>query len=144
MEFIEDVQFDAMGVFRYSREPGTVAGTLDGDPSLHVPDEIKAIREGELMLLQQEIAFENASWVAEQESLFDVLVDGSDPQMPDLVVGRCYHQAPEVDSRTIIESKTALVPGSLVRCRVVGSDGYDLLARPEAEFDRTIRLPISG
>jgi ribosomal protein S12 methylthiotransferase len=144
LDFIEDVQFDAMGVFQYSREPGTVAGTMDEDPSRHVPDELKAEREAELMLLQQEIAFDNAAFVAEQASVFDVLVDAADPESPDLVTGRCYHQAPEVDSRTIIESKTPLVPGSLVRCRVVGSDGYDLLVRPEAEFDRTIQLPVSG
>ena len=42
LEFIEDVQFDAMGVFQYSPEPGTVAGTLDEDPSLHVPADVKS------------------------------------------------------------------------------------------------------
>ena len=40
LEFIRDMQFDAMGVFRYSREEGTPAGTMEMDPELAVPDEV--------------------------------------------------------------------------------------------------------
>jgi len=57
VDFVNDFGFDMMGVFKYSREDGTPAGTMDSEPSLHVPDEVKAEREAELMLAQQTIAF---------------------------------------------------------------------------------------
>ncbi len=144
MSFVEETQFDALGVFQYSPEPGTVAGTMDTDPSLHVPADVKAAREAEIMLLQQDIAFENAAYVAEQESVFDVLVDAPDSERAACMSGRCYHQAPEVDSRTILEVSTPVSVGSLVRCRITGSDGYDLIARPESELETRVSLPISS
>src|SRR5206468_10035734 len=76
LEFIQDFGFDMMGVFKYSHEEGTPAGTMDENPNLHVSDEIKVEREAELMLAQQEIAFENAKYVAENRSQFDVLIEG--------------------------------------------------------------------
>ncbi|TVQ54738.1 MAG: radical SAM protein, partial [Phycisphaerales bacterium] len=173
LEFIDEFGFDMMGVFQYSREPGTPAGRMDLDPDLHVPDEVKAEREAELMTLQQEIAFENAAFVAEQRSQFDVLIDapapsdglselrssGSGPrdvadngeEMRDPYegtilrhLGRCYHQAPQVDSVTHIVSAAPLTPGELVRCTIIDSDGYDLIARPTAELERKVTLPVVG
>ncbi|MCH2139544.1 MAG: 30S ribosomal protein S12 methylthiotransferase RimO [Phycisphaerales bacterium] len=142
LDFVDDTQFDALGVFQYSPEPGTVAGTMDSDSALHVPDEIKAEREAEIMLLQQRIAFENAAYVAEQDSVFDVLMDA--PDSDGVQPGRCYHQAPEVDARTLVQTDDILAAGSLIRCRVTSSQGYDLIARPEDALDRRISLPISG
>lgn len=150
LEWVRDFQFDAMGVFKYSPEEGTVAGTMDKDPELHVPDEIKARREEELMLVQQELAFENAAYLAEQEAVFDVLVDGpgrdretNDPQLS-VYTGRCYHQAPQVDSCTWLLSSRELAAGELVRCTIVDSDGYDLIARPCEELETGISLPVIG
>lgn len=154
LEFIESFQFDMLGVFQYSREPGTPAGTLDMDTSLHVPDEIKAQRESDIMLLQQDIAFENAAFVAEQRCQFDVLIDGPAAGETQglatsgvtaagaLSVGRCYHQAPQVDSLTYVHSAAPLVPGDLVRCTVVDADGYDLIAQPTEELERKVSLNL--
>jgi ribosomal protein S12 methylthiotransferase len=159
LDFIDEVQFDAMGVFRYSPEPGTPAGTMENDPALAVPDEIKRRREAELMLRQQEIAFENAEYLAEQEVVMDVLVDGEAPDTAEvelaeddpavkadlpmhLSIGRCYFQAPQVDAQTCVASVARLSPGELVRCRIVGSQGYDLVARPVEELERRTSLPI--
>ena len=61
LDFVNDFQFDVMGVFKYSQEKGTVAATMEMDPALRVPDEIKQAREEELMLAQQDVAFENFS-----------------------------------------------------------------------------------
>jgi ribosomal protein S12 methylthiotransferase len=149
LRLIENAQFDAMGVFQYSRERGTVAGTMDEDPSLHVPDEIKARREEELMLLQQSIAFENADWLAQQEAVFDVLVDGpSDAvgleQGEMAFKGRCYHQAPDVDAMTLVVSNKALSSGELIRCRIIDHDEYDLIARPLIDLERRVELPVVG
>lgn len=153
LEFIEDFQFDMLGVFQYSREEGTPAGTMDLDPELHVPDEIKAQREEELMLAQQSIAYENAAYVAEQRSQFDVLIDSpiedsdesdSADDSPLVYRGRCYHQAPEVDSATIVLSAKPLSAGELVRCTIVESEGYDLIAQPTEQLERKTSLPVVG
>lgn len=154
VEFIEDFGFDMLGVFKYSREEGTPAGTMDQDPALHVPDEVKIEREEEIMLAQQRLAFENASYVAEQRSQFDVLIDRAAPggtegratsgvaKAGSLYLGRCYHQAPQVDSVTFVHSGEKLAPGELVRCTIVDSDGYDLIAQPTEQIERKVKLPV--
>ncbi len=86
LEFVEAMRFEAVGVFEYSREPGTVAGTMEGDPALAVPAEVKARRREEVMLLQQKIAFErNEARAAKFDEhrpettgeRVDVIIDGS-------------------------------------------------------------------
>jgi ribosomal protein S12 methylthiotransferase len=156
LEFVREFGFDMMGVFRYSHEDGTPAGTMDLDPALHVPEEVKASRESELMLAQQELAFEDAAFVAEQRCQFDVLIDGPAPGATSgrhtsgvsragaLYVGRCYHQAPQVDSLTYVHSTANLAPGELVRCTIVDSDGYDLIAQPTEQIEKRVRLPVVG
>ncbi|MBX3321797.1 MAG: 30S ribosomal protein S12 methylthiotransferase RimO [Phycisphaeraceae bacterium] len=156
LAFIEDVGFDAVGCFQYSREEGTVAGSMEDDPALAVPAEIKQRRHDEIMALQQGIAHEQATFLAEQfdpsrptESgcQFDVLIDrsiGLDPGSPQVRVyaGRTYFQAPQIDATTIVRSRETLSPGELVRCTIVGSDGYDLIARPVVELEKRIGLPL--
>ncbi|MCA9291438.1 MAG: 30S ribosomal protein S12 methylthiotransferase RimO [Phycisphaerales bacterium] len=155
LEVIESFQFDMLGVFQYSREPGTPAGSMDLDPALHVPDDVKARREEEIMLLQQDIAFGNAKYVAEQRAQFDVLIDTAAAGETigrattgvvgegRLYVGRCYHQAPQVDSLTYVHSTRPLVPGELVRCTIVDADGYDLIAQPTEQLERRVSLPLA-
>ncbi len=154
LDFIDEVGFDAVGCFKYSREPGTRAGTMDGDPSLHVPEDVKQRRYDEIMALQQQIAFDQAEFVADQfdpdnpeetGSRFDVLVDEHTGQSDDegyVYRGRAYFQAPQIDASTYIESKRELSPGELVRCTVVAADGYDLIARPSEELERKVSLPV--
>ncbi len=146
VEFIDEFGFDMLGVFKYSHEEGTPAGTMDSDPSLHVPDEIKMLREQEIMLTQQAVAFENARYLAEQRCQFDVLIDGpaGDAEGAALYRGRCYHQAPQVDSVTLVQSESPLTPGELVRCTIVDSEGYDLIALPTEQLNRTVALPVVG
>ncbi|MFG0274629.1 MAG: 30S ribosomal protein S12 methylthiotransferase RimO [Phycisphaerales bacterium] len=158
LEFIEEVGFDMLGVFEYSQEDGTVAGTMECDPALRVPAEVKARRREEIMALQQQIAFEQAAYLADQFDpdqpetsgcQFDVLIDEqiASAEAGDAVhhhKGRAYFQAPLVDSVTFVQSRGRLAPGELVRCTVVGSEGYDLVARPVEELKRSMRLPILG
>jgi ribosomal protein S12 methylthiotransferase len=188
MDFIDEIGFDAMGVFEYSQEKGTPAGTMEDDPKLAVPAEVKARRKHELMSLQQSIAFEQAEFLASHFNpenpadpgvQFDVLIDralsvesrgirGLDPagasveaggkagakaaNKPDrnaaasgqgkLYQGRAYFQAIDVDSVIYVQSKELLSTGELVRCTVVGSDGYDLIARPTSELQKRVSLRI--
>ncbi len=161
MEFVEEIGFDAMGVFEYSHEEGTVAGTMEKDPKLAVPAEIKKRRREELMALQQKIAFEQAAYMAEQFDekkptttgvRLDVLIDGSTSTAGrattgvgkggGLYRGRTYFQAPQIDAMTFVQSGRKLSPGELVPCAIVGSDGYDLIARPVEELEKKVGLTI--
>lgn len=154
VDFVRESRFDMMGVFRYSREQPTPAGTMDQDPSLHVPDEVKAQREEELMLAQQEIAFDTAKSLAEKRARVEVLVDGPSPGASrsrkttgvgkggSLMLGRTRFQAPSIDSSTWLICSEAPSPGEILHCAVVDSDGYDLVAQPVEEFDGRLPLPL--
>jgi len=161
LEFMNEVQFDAVGCFQYSGEPGTVAGTMEEDASLAVSAEDKQRRYDEIMALQQEIAFDQAGFVADQFDFerptetgvrFDVLIDsatGSEveptPGVSEggkLYKGRTYFQAPQIDASTLVVAKGAVAVGELVRCVVVGSDGYDLIARPVDELEKKVSLDL--
>ena len=59
-----------------------------------------------------------------------------------LHVGRAYFQAPQIDSLTYVHSSSPLASGELVRCTVVASDGYDLIAQPTEDVGRAVQLPV--
>lgn len=161
LSFIEEVGFDAVGCFQYSKEPGTVAGRMEEDPELLVPKHIKQQRHDEIMALQQGIAFEQAAFIAEQFDetnpttsgvQLDILIDKATgsrveptPGVTDggyLYHGRSYFQAPQIDATTLVVSKGDRSPGELVRCTIVAADGYDLIARPVDELERKVSLNI--
>jgi len=155
LDFVRAMKFDMMGVFKYSREDHTPAGTMDLDPALHVPDEVKAQREEELMLAQQEIAFERAAAQASAQERVEVLIDAASPGRSrarrtsgvgrggSLFVGRTRFQAPSIDSSTWVVSSEPLSPGEIIRCVVVDADGYDLIAQPVDEVERRVSLPLA-
>ncbi len=159
--FIDEVQFDAVGCFQYSKEPGTVAGRMEEDPALAVPKDVKQRRHDEIMAAQQEIAMDQAAFLADQfdpqkptmtGAQFDVLIDvatGSEVEptagVSDggrLFKGRTYFQAPQIDSTTLVVAKGNIGVGELVRCTIVGSDGYDLIARPVEELEKKVSLNL--
>ncbi|MDP6634903.1 MAG: 30S ribosomal protein S12 methylthiotransferase RimO [Phycisphaerae bacterium] len=123
LEFIKEFEFDAMGVFAYSPEPGTSAADMPDQ----VPDEIKAERVAAMMAAQQEIVF-----AANQDAigqLVDVLIDGVDEH--GRCIGRHAGQAPEIDSLCILtEPRPA---GQILTVEVVGSEGYDLIVQPQSD-----------
>jgi ribosomal protein S12 methylthiotransferase len=161
LALVEESAFEAVGVFEYSPEPGTAAGTMEQDPALAVPAQVKARRKGEIMALQQKLAFEQAAYLAEQFDemrparsgiQFDVLIDEAARSEGLATTGvgkggrlykaRAYFQAPMIDSVTFVQAKEKLAPGELVRCTVVASDGYDLIARPVAELEKRTTLKV--
>ena len=141
VDFVRDFGFDALGVFTYSPEPGTVAGRLHAQGA-GVPVEVAAQRQDELMLAQQEVAFAHNSAMAAKEQRVEVLVDGPAASKkvsgefvegvgPGAIYeGRIPSQAPQIDGVTYVRSNESLVPGQLVSCRVTGWDQYDLVAEP--------------
>ncbi len=135
VDFVRDFGFDAMGVFPYSPEPGTPAGRLHADHA--VPDEVIDARIEQLMLTQQDVVFARNDALADQAAVFDVLVDDRARDVEHATwniahVGRTYQQAPEIDAVTYIATDAAFSPGEVVRCKVVGSADYDLIATPIA------------
>ena len=146
LDFIGHHQFEAMGVFQYSKEAGTVAGTMELDENLRVQDETKQLREEELMLLQQEIAFAKASKAAVDGIKHDVLIDA---YLGETVEGeihlyqcRTKQQAPDVDACTILMAETKQTIGAVIPCTIVDSDGYDMIARPTTELEKVVSLPL--
>ena len=116
LDFIERTKFERLGVFNYSQESGSRAANLDGQISTRV----KNRRHREAMQLQQKIAIDSAS--AGVGKFLKVLVE-----QPNL--GRTEHDAPDVDCRvTLTETRE---PGTFVNAKILGSQVYDLVARPE-------------
>jgi ribosomal protein S12 methylthiotransferase len=121
-DFMKTSHFERAGVFTYSLEPGTPAARLPD----HLPEEVKTERREQLMAVQQQIAFE---WTKSQIGKeIDVIVDAADPEVPGHVVARSHADAPEIDCSVRVKGKN-MRPGDIVRARVTGADGYDLIAR---------------
>ena len=135
-----------MGVFQYSKENGTVAGTMEEDDSLRVPQDVKQAREEELMLTQQEIAFERAAKAAEDGEVHQVLIDEYLGETGEgelhLYRSRTKRQAPDVDACTILMAEEKQTIGSIISCTIVDSDGYDMIARPTSELEKVVSLPL--
>lgn len=117
LDFLAEARFDHVGVFRYSREPGTPAADLPNQ----IPEDVKQARYEQAMALQQEISrARNLEWVGRQ---MDVLVDGCGDGVS---VGRTYRDAPEIDGLVLMPGE--MPAGSFVRARITGAMEYDLLA----------------
>ena len=146
LDFIKHHRFEAMGVFQYSKENGTVAGTMEDDETLRVPKEVKQGREEELMLTQQTIAFARATQAATDNELHQVLVDSylGETGEGELHLYQCRtkQQAPDVDACTIMMAEQKQTIGSIVSCTIVDSDGYDMIARPTSELEKVVSLPL--
>jgi ribosomal protein S12 methylthiotransferase len=146
LAFIREHKFEALGVFQYSKEEGTVAGTMENDEKLCVPEEVKHLREEELMLAQQEIAFARAKQAVVDSEKHEILVDAylgvTGEGELHLYQCRTKQQAPDVDASTILMSENKQPIGSLLRCTITDCDGYDLIARPTEELEKVVSLPI--
>ena len=117
-DFVAETRFERMGVFTYSKEPGTPAVKLDG----HLPEAVKEERRDALMKLQQQIAFEHAESLVGYE--LDVLID---EQVEDRVyLGRCFADAPEIDANVFVSAES-LEPGDMVPVEIVRREDYDLI-----------------
>lgn len=154
VRFVREFGFENLGVFCYSPEPGTPAGRLfsAGDA---VPAEVAEARKEELMLAQQQVVFARNADLARRAATFDVLIDepveleaeptaGVSDGEGRLYIGRTPQQAPDIDTLTYVYARQPLAPGELIRCTVIDSDEYDLIARPTAELENTHSLPILG
>lgn len=121
-DFVGEARFERAGVFTYSLEPGTPAERLPGQLS----EEVKQARRERLMQIQQPIAFAHAAGKVGRE--IEVIVDGPDPEVPGHMLARGHADSPDIDCVVRLKGRD-LKAGDLVRARVTGADGYDLMAR---------------
>lgn len=120
MEFVDEMEFDRLGVFTYSPEEDTKAADMPDQ----IPEDTKEERREELMELQQEIAFDQAEAMIGREVL--VMVEGKVVD-EDAYVGRTYRDAPNVDGLIFIHTQEELVSGDFARVKVTGALEYDLI-----------------
>lgn len=127
MDFVDEMAFDRLGVFTYSQEEDTPAAVMENQ----IPESVKEERYGELMALQQEIAFEAASDM--EGRVVTAMVEGRVAD-EDAYVARTYKDAPNVDGFLFINTGRELMTGDFVQVRITGSCEYDLIGELEDEF----------
>lgn len=135
--FVDEMEFDRLGVFTYSAEEGTPAAEMEGQ----VAEEVKIARRNEIMELQQEISAEKAE--GRIGKVYEVLVEGTVPvdsvngeafasimevneDGKKVYIGRTYMDAPDVDGQVFFESDYEIMSGELVEVEIIASDEYDL------------------
>lgn len=121
-EFVAAQRFENAGVFQYSQEEGTVAGTMPNQ----IPDEIKENRYHELMALQAEIS-EELHQDLEGEEL-EVVIEGFDAENTSLAVARSYREAPEIDGNIFVENADNLRIGEFTKVRILQGFTYEMVA----------------
>lgn len=121
-EFVQDYPFHHVGVFIYSQEEGTVAAEMPGQ----IPEEIKQERYHQLMAIQSKIS-EELNQKAEGQ-VVTVLLEGHHSEQPEIVYGRSYREAPDVDGSIYIENYAEGKAGELIQARIIQGFTYDILA----------------
>ena len=122
MDFVDEMEFDRLGVFTYSREEGTPADQMEDQ----VEEEVKCRRRNEIMELQQEIAFEKGNTMIDRQVL--VMIEGKLVD-ENAYIGRTYMDAPGVDGNIFVMTDEELLTGDFVPVIVTGSQEYDLIGR---------------
>ena len=120
MEFVDEMEFDRLGVFTYSPEEDTPAAEM----SDQISEEVKQERQAELMELQQDIVFDQAEDMIGQEVL--VMIEGKVAD-ENAYVGRTYKDAPNVDGLIFINTDEELMSGDFAKVKVTGALEYDLI-----------------
>ncbi len=120
--FLQEQRLDKVGVFVYSPEEDTPAYEMDGQ----ILEDVAQERYHELMSVQSLISQEVNESLEGFE--FDVLIEGRDQEVPEVVAGRSYREAPEVDGQIYIENDKRSNPGDIVRVRAIAGFVYDIAA----------------
>ena len=118
--FVNEMEFDRLGVFPYSQEEDTPAAAMPDQ----IEDSVKEARRDELMELQQAIAFERAEDMTGR--VLTVMVEGKVAD-EDVYVTRTYRDAPNVDGYLFLNTTANLMTGDFVKVLVTDSNEYDLI-----------------
>jgi len=124
LNFLEEIQFDRVGVFTYSEEEDTSGAELEDD----VPPEVKIQRMDAVMDLQHSISFaKNQDLIGEE---LDIIIDSPDPDEPGQMLGRTIWDAPEIDQQVFVDGEYE--PGTIVKLKIVDAGAYELYASGES------------
>lgn len=119
VDFVDECEFDRLGVFTYSPEEGTPAAEYEDQ----VDGELAAKWRDEIMELQQEISYEkNQQMIGSTQK---VLIEGYLVD-DDVYVGRTYRDAPGVDGIVFVSAPYELISGSFVDVKITEANEYDL------------------
>lgn len=127
LEFVDDMEFERLGVFTYSPEEGTRAAEFPNQ----ISEEVKKQRQDELMTLQQEVSYDNNQRMLGKQ--LEVLVEGYLYE-EDVYIGRSYREAPNVDGYIFINAEEEIVSGEMVTVRITDANEYDLIGEVVYEF----------
>lgn len=126
VEFVREQRFERLGVFEFSREPGTPAERMKE----HLPRRVIQERRERLMAVQQKITYQ---WSRNQVGRrLTVLLDQPVREQENVWLGRSYADAPEIDGAIYVTGQ-GLRAGQFVECEIVAAEGYDLAAAPIEE-----------
>ena len=129
MDFIDEMEFDRLGVFTYSQEEDTPAASMPDQ----IDEKTKLDWQEELMELQQEIAFDKAQDMVGR--IVTAMVEGKVAD-ENAYVARTYGDAPNVDGLLFINTDEVLMSGDFVRARITGAAEYDLIGEIADEFTK--------
>ena len=124
-QFVDEFEFDHVGVFPYSQEENTPAARMEDQ----IPEEVKEERYHRLMAIQAQVS-ERINRRFEGRVL-EVLVEGKHSDQEGLWYGRSYREAPDVDGRVFIETEETLTPGTFVKVKIDQGFAYDLVGSLE-------------
>jgi len=127
LDFVDEIEFDRLGVFTYSPEEDTPAAVMDNQ----IDEAVKSDRQAEIMALQQELSFTLAEDMVGREVL--VMIEGKVAD-ENVYVGRTYKDAPNVDGLIFVNTTVELVSGDFTRVRITGALEYDLIGEIMNEF----------
>lgn len=123
LDFVQEAEFDRLGVFSYSCEEGTKAARMRRQVSESVCQE----RMEQLMAVQAEISLKkNRLYIGTvQDVIIDEINENNDSEVKG--IGRTCGQTPEVDGLTIVKAcHGELRPGQIVKVKITGASEYDL------------------
>ena len=127
MNFIDEIEFDRLGVFTYSPEEDTPAAVMPDQ----IDEEVKKDRQTELMELQQEISLDKGQDKIHTE--VKVMIEGKVAE-ENAYVGRTYGDAPGVDGYIFVNTDTELISGDLCMVHITGALEYDLIGELKDEY----------
>ena len=127
LDFVQAIEFDKVGAFTFSPEPGTPAAELPD----HVAPEVQDERYARLMEVQQPISLRKNQ--AQVGKLLDILVEGEgeiEGSGQPLLLGRSYRDAPEVDGLVLVPGISGVSAGEMFQVHINGAMEYDLVGEP--------------
>ncbi|MBL7782043.1 MAG: 30S ribosomal protein S12 methylthiotransferase RimO [Saprospiraceae bacterium] len=118
LDFVQQQQFERVGVFQYSHEESTRAYELPDE----IPAEVKAERAQRLMDLQQEISYQKNE--AKIGQVFRTLFDRKEGKY---YIGRTEADSPDVDNEVLVPAKGNYIRlGDFANIRITGAEEFDL------------------